>query len=128
MTSKDIAKKKPGLRRRKGAGKRFKASLPLTLMALPAVIYIFIFNYVPLYGLVLPFKDYKPRLGFLGSEWAGFKNFKFILNNDQLMLAVKNTIFYNVVFILLGTAVCLAVALMLYEMSKRSVKIYQYKN
>lgn len=109
----------------KGAFTRFKRSLPLTLMALPAVIYIFIFNYIPLYGLVLPFKDYKPRLGFFGSEWVGLKNFRFLLNNDQLNHAVVNTILYNVVFILLGTTVCLAVALMLYEMSRRSVKIYQ---
>lgn len=112
-------------REKKGAWSRFKSSWPLTLMALPAVIYIFIFNYIPLYGLVLPFKDYKPRLGFLGSEWVGLRNFKFILNNDQLMLAVRNTILYNAVFIVLGTAVTLMVALMLYEMSRRSVKIYQ---
>ncbi len=112
-------------REKKGAWSRFNSSWPLTIMALPAVIYIFIFNYIPLYGLVLPFKDYKPRLGFLGSEWVGLKNFKFILNNDQLMLAVRNTILYNAVFIVLGTAVTLMVALMLYEMSRRSVKIYQ---
>lgn len=125
MTSKKMVKRTPELRRQKGAWGRFKSSLPLTIMALPAVIYIFIFNYIPLYGLVLPFKDYKPRLGFFGSEWVGLKNFKFLLNNDQLMAAVKNTVLYNIVFIILGTAVCLAVALMLYEMSRRSVKIYQ---
>ena len=104
---------------------RFKKSLPLTLLALPAVIYIFIFNYIPLYGLVLPFKDYKPRRGFFGSEWVGLKNFKCILNNNQLMLAIRNTLLYNMVFIVLGTAVSIAVALMLYEMSRKSVKIYQ---
>ena len=125
MASDKIAIKKPGTYRKKSAWSKFKSSLPLTLMALPAFIYIFIFNYVPLYGLVLPFKDYKPSRGFLGSEWVGFKNFDFILNNDQLMLAVRNTILYNIVFIFLGTAFSVFVALMLYEMSRKSVKIYQ---
>ena len=125
MASSKLTKKSSEPRRHKGAWLRFVKSLPLTLMALPAVIYIFIFNYIPLYGLVLPFKDYKPRLGFLGSPWVGFKNFRFILHNDQLMQAVKNTVLYNVVFIVLGTSVSLAVALILYEMTSRSVKIYQ---
>lgn len=125
MALKNFAKKTPELHRKKRAWRRFKTSLPLTMLALPAVIYIFIFNYIPLYGLVLPFKDYKPSLGFFGSEWVGLKNFKFLLNNEQLMAAVRNTILYNIVFIILGTAVCLAVALILYEMTKKSVKIYQ---
>ncbi len=125
MASKTVTEIAQAAPKKKQGWTRFTKSLPLTIMALPAVIYIFIFNYIPLYGLLLPFKDYKPRLGFFGSEWVGLKNFKFLLNNDQLIKAVGNTIVYNIVFILLGTAVTLAVALMLYEMSKRSVKIYQ---
>lgn len=125
MASEKIAKNMPKSGNKKGGWLRFKSSLPLTLMALPAVIYIFIFNYIPLYGLVLPFKDYKPRLGFLASDWIGFENFKFLLNNEQLMLAVRNTVLYNIVFIILGTSVSVFVALMLYEMSRKSVKIYQ---
>lgn len=103
----------------------FKKNFPLTLLALPAAIYMLIFNYIPLYGLVLPFKDYKPRLGFFKSGWIGLTNFKFLLNNRQLTIAVKNTLIYNAVFIVAGTVVCIIVALMLYEMSARSVKIYQ---
>lgn len=125
MASSKIENKSSKACNKKSSWLRFKTSLPLTLMALPAVIYIFIFNYIPLYGLVLPFKDYKPRVGFFGSEWVGLKNFEFILNNDQLMLAVRNTLLYNVVFIILGTAFSVFVALMLYEMSRKSVKIYQ---
>ena len=125
MTAKKNIKNPSALRSKGNGKKQFIKSLPLTIMALPAFIYIFIFNYIPLYGLVLPFKDYKPRLGFLGSPWAGFKNFEFLLNNEQLMHAVENTLLYNAVFLVLGTATSVFVALMLYEMSRRSVKIYQ---
>ena len=68
--------------------KTFKANLPLIILALPAVIYLFVFNYIPLYGLVLPFKDYKASLGFLGSEWCGLENFEFLFNKKipQMLL------------------------------------------
>ncbi len=125
MSAKKTTKKAEAPLSQSSRASRFKKSLPLTIMALPAFLYIFIFNYIPLYGLVLPFKDYKPRLGFLGSKWIGFKNFEFLLNNEQLIHAVKNTLMYNVVFIILGTAISVFVALMLYEMSRTSVKIYQ---
>ena len=51
---------------------RFRNNLPLTALALPGIIMIFIFSYIPLYGLVLPFKDFKLDLGFFGSEWVCF--------------------------------------------------------
>ncbi len=105
--------------------KTFKANLPLIILALPAVIYLFVFNYIPLYGLVLPFKDYKASLGFLGSEWCGLENFEFLFNNPEIVTATRNTILYNVAFIILGTGASVAVALLLYELTNRAVKFYQ---
>lgn len=104
--------------------RRFKNSLPLTLLALPGIIYFIIFKYVPLYGLVLPFKDYKFAKGFFGSEWVGLKNFKFLLNNDQLNIAIRNTLIYNFIFIILGIVVSVTVALLLYELTSRYIKVY----
>jgi len=103
----------------------FRNNLPLTLMALPGIIFIFIFNYVPLYGLVLPFKDYKVNLGFLGSEWAGLRNFEFLFNGKDMLIATRNTILYNLVFIFVGTAVSIIISLLLFEVSKKKVKLYQ---
>lgn len=105
--------------------KRFQKSLPLTIMALPMIIYFIIFNYLPLYGLVLPFKDYKFAKGFFGSEWVGFENFKFLLGNEQLNAAVINTLVYNVVFIFAGIFLSVIIALLLYEVSARAVKVHQ---
>ena len=86
---------------------------------------LFVFNYIPLYGLVLPFKDYKFTKGFFGSEWVGFKNFRYLFATKDALRATRNTILYNVVFIVLGMLVSVLIALMLYEMSKRVVKVCQ---
>lgn len=111
---------------RKNTGiRRFRKNLPLILLALPAIIYLFVFNYIPLYGLVLPFKNYQYSKGFFGSEWVGLENFKILLNNKQVLIATRNTLFYNLTFIIVGTCVAVVLALMLYEMTSRFVKVYQ---
>ena len=106
-------------------GRAFMQNLPLTLLALPGIIMIFIFNYIPLYGLILPFKNYRFDLGFFKSSWAGFDNFKFLFNGEAILNATRNTILYNFVFIFLGTCIAVILALMLFELSRKSVKIYQ---
>lgn len=105
--------------------KTFKKNLPLLILTLPSVLYLFVFCYIPLYALVLPFKNYDYSLGFLKSPWAGFDNFKFLLNNESVALATRNTILYNIAFIILGLIMSVAIALMLYEMRAVFVKCYQ---
>ncbi|MBQ7900393.1 MAG: sugar ABC transporter permease, partial [Clostridia bacterium] len=103
----------------------FKKNLPLTVLALPAVLFLFVFSYIPLYGLVLPFKNYDYSLGFFKSPWVGLENFKFLFNNDAVLIATRNTILYNVAFIILGLVFSVGIALMLYEMRAKFVKTYQ---
>lgn len=105
--------------------RNFKQNLPLTLLALPSVIVIFIFNYIPLYGLVLPFKNFNVVDGVLKSPWAGLKNFEFLIKSDSILIAIRNTLLYNGTFIILGTAVAILIALLLYELGSKSVKVYQ---
>lgn len=105
--------------------KKFRKNLPLTVLALPAVVFMFIFNYVPLFGLILPFKNYRYDKGFWGSDWVGFKNFEYLFKSSDALRATKNTILYNVVFIFGGMIVSVSIALMLYEMSRRVVKVTQ---
>ena len=97
----------------------------LTVMALPAVILYIIFNYIPLFGLVLPFKDYKFNLGFFKSPWVGFENFKYLFSGDEVIRATRNTVLYNVVFIITGMVMAVLFALMLFELGRRAVKTYQ---
>ena len=78
-----------------------------------------------MYGLILPFKDFDYATGLLKSPWCGFKNFEYLFTNDDVLRATRNTVLYNLVFIVAGMIVALAVALMLFEMSKRVVKVTQ---
>lgn len=109
----------------KKLGKNFRKNLPLTILALPAVLLLFVFNYIPLFGLVLPFKKFRYDKGFWGSEWAGFQNFEYLFTSSDALRATRNTVLYNLVFIFGGMIVAVAIALMLYEMSKRAVKVFQ---
>lgn len=103
----------------------FKKNLPLTLLALPAVVFLFIFKYIPMYGLVLPFKDFNYADGLINSPWAGLKNFEYLFTSEDALRATRNTILYNLVFIFVGLIVAVGVALILFEMSKNVVKVSQ---
>lgn len=95
------------------------------LMALP-LIYLFIFNYLPMFGIVIAFKNYKFDLGILGSKWVGFENFKFLLLSNDFVKVVRNTLSMNFLFILFGVSMSILVAVLLFELqSRRSTKIYQ---
>lgn len=102
-----------------------RRSLPFLLLALPGTLVLVIFRLVPLFGMVLPFKNYIPSKGFWKSDWVGFKNFEFLFRSDDMIVATRNTIFYNVLGIVVGIIVGVGIALLLYELSNKYVKIYQ---
>lgn len=103
----------------------FKRSLPFLLLALPGAIVLFLFRLMPLFGLILPFKDYNPSLGFWKSEWAGLQNFEFLFRSNDVINATRNTLFYNAVGIIAGIVVGVGIALLLFELANKYVKIYQ---
>lgn len=95
-------------------------------MMLPAVIYLIINNYIPMAGLVLAFKKYNAQLGIWGSEWAGLENFKFMLHNKSFPLILRNTICYNLAFILVNMIVGVALAVLICEIrSTKARKLFQ---
>ena len=99
---------------------------PLYLMMLPACVYIFINNYVPLPGVSLAVRQYNFQKGIYGSPFIGLKNFKFLFASKDAWIIMRNTIGYNLIFIVLGTVCAIAVAILLCEIrSKISKKIYQ---
>lgn len=102
----------------------------LLILALPAVLYLIIFNYIPLYGLLLPFKEFKISNGgfwgsFLGSPWVGLDNFRFLLSADDIGKILFRTIGYNFIFIFGGTFLSVIVALLLFELSRKATRVYQ---
>lgn len=113
---------------KKGAVRRKKMRryLPIYLMALPALIYIFINNYIPMGGMVIAFKNYKFNKGIWGSDWAGLSNFEFLFKTNDAWMITRNTILYNLTFIILDTIVAIALAILLNEIrSKIGKRFYQ---
>jgi len=88
-------------------------------MCLPAVAFFIVFNYCPLPGVYIAFTNYNFRDGIFGSPFVGLKNFEFLIKSGQLSLLTRNTILYNLVFILLGNVLQIALAIMLNEINSR---------
>jgi putative aldouronate transport system permease protein len=105
--------------------KHFKRNKELFMMSLPAILYKLIFNYLPMIGLVIAFKQYRYDLGIWGSEWIGFKNFAFFFKSDAALTVTRNTILYNISFILLTLVCALTFAILLNEISRRWIKVHQ---
>lgn len=105
--------------------KRLIRYIPLYIMALPGLLYLFINNYMPLPGLVLAFKKYNAKKGIFGSANVGFKNFKYLFATKDAFVITRNTILYNVVFIIVNTVLAVFVAILLAEMTSKLKKTYQ---
>lgn len=99
---------------------------PLYLMFLPGLIYLIINCYVPMTGIVVAFKQYNVRDGIYRSPNIGFKNFEFLFKTNDAWLITRNTIAYNLVFIVFGIVLAIAAAIILNEIrSKYAKQIYQ---
>lgn len=94
----------------------------LLLMITPAILYFLIFQYIPMFGVILAFKKYDYALGILRSEWIGLKNFEFFFKSGQAYTVTRNTFLYNIVFILVGNAMQLAAAIFLTEIGSKKVR------
>lgn len=95
--------------------KKIKRQLPLYLMALPGILYLLINNYLPMTGLVVAFKEFNYRDGIWGSPWNGVNNFKYLFSTSTSLIITRNTLLYNLAFIVLNTLVALTIAILLNE-------------
>lgn len=96
------------------------------LMISPAVIAVFIFGYLPLSGLIMAFQEQNYGKGLYNGKWVGLKNFEFLFKTTDAWIITRNTILYNVVFILLGLILAVSMALILNELRwKRYSKALQ---
>lgn len=104
---------------------QMRESLNLTLLALPGIILLFIFNYIPMGGAVIAFKNYKPLKGIWGSEWCGFENFRFFFESSDAVRVLRNTLGYSSFWIITGVITGVGMALMFYNLrSKKALKFY----
>lgn len=109
-----------------GIRKHLKNNWALHLMTLPGVICLIFFAYLPMFGIVMAFQDYKVNKGILGSKFIGLKNFEFLFASNDAWLITRNTVLYNLAFIVLGTVCAVGLALMISEMYyKKTSKVLQ---
>ncbi|WP_238178222.1 ABC transporter permease [Paenibacillus contaminans] len=94
----------------------------LYLMLAPGIAYFLIFKYVPMWGVLIGFKDYQPFLGFTGSEWVGFKHFERFFTNPIFGMLLKNTFILAVYNILFFFPMPIIIALLLNEVRKEAYK------
>lgn len=111
--------------KRKKAWRRFVRFIPIYLIMLPGMVYLFINNYMPLPGLVVAFKQYNARQGIYNSDWIGFKNFEYLFATRDAWMITRNTIAYNLSFIVINTVLAITVAIILSEIWGRAKKFYQ---
>lgn len=94
----------------------------LYLLMLPGLIYLLINNYLPMAGLVIAFKKVNFRTGIWSSPWCGLENFKYLFATKDAWIITRNTILYNLVFIILGLVVSVALAIFLSEMRSKKMR------
>ena len=99
---------------------------PLYLMMLPALLYLLINNYIPMAGMVIAFKKLNFAKGIWASPWAGLKNFKFLFSSKDAWIITRNTLLYNVAFILVNMVIGIAIAILITEVKNIKLKkLYQ---
>ena len=103
----------------KGFFKKLYKYRVFLLMLSPAVIYTLIFAYYPMTGIVLAFKKYNYAGGIWGSPWNGFENFKFFFKSGQAAIVTRNTVLYNILFIVVNMITQIAVAVLLAEIHNK---------
>lgn len=125
-------KRVPDLRT-SGRFSKAKKTLMLLTMVAPGAIWLLLLRYLPMGGIILAFKNYKiypkdPTFlnNLIHSKWVGLDNFKFLFTTGDSWIMIRNTLAYNIVFIILGVIIPVAFAIMMSELSRRFVaKTYQ---
>ncbi len=114
------------VRKKGGSLGKVKRYFWFYLMMVPGLVYIIINNYIPMTGIILAFKKYDYKKGIYQSPFIGFDNFEFLFKTRDALTITRNTLLYSLVFIVLGTVVAIAIAILLNEIAgSRAKKTYQ---
>lgn len=101
---------------------RLKLNIPLFIMFIPIIAYFVVFRYVPMFGLVIAFKNYNFTDGIWGSPWVGFANYDMLFTNPSMVRILRNTFVLSVLQLVAGFPFPIAVALMIHEVRSRWFK------
>ncbi|WP_135557270.1 ABC transporter permease [Paenibacillus cymbidii] len=99
-----------------------KKLFSLCLLLLPSVLLLFVFQYLPMYGIVISFQDFSPYLGIQGSHWVGFKQFNYFLHDPTFWVVMRNTLIINLYDIVFGFTAPILFALLANELMQKAFK------
>jgi putative aldouronate transport system permease protein len=120
----------PGKSKIEYVSKVLRFHWPLYLLLLPPVLYIFIFHYVPIYGVMLAFKQYQPLKGILGSPWVGFAHFEQFFSSPSSWRIIRNTVTISLYSLVAGFPLPILLAVALNEVRnqwfKKTVQMVTY--
>ncbi|XJZ28629.1 ABC transporter permease [Bacillota bacterium Lsc_1132] len=102
--------------------KRILENYELYLFILPAIIYFLVFQYIPMYGVLIAFKDFTASLGILGSPWVGMQQFDRFFHNYQFWTLIKNSLGLSVFQLIIGFPLPIIIALLLNQMVQERYK------
>ncbi|MBE5834949.1 MAG: sugar ABC transporter permease [Butyrivibrio sp.] len=103
-------------------GQKVWRNRTLLFMCIPAIVFFIAFSYAPMPGIYVAFVKYNYGKGIFGSDFVGFKNFEFLFQSGKLLELTRNTILYNIAFIVLGNFLAIFVAILLNEMQSKWFK------
>lgn len=104
---------------RKRKKRNLKPYIPLFVMVFPGLLYFVINNYLPMFGMIIAFKEVNFTKGILASDWVGFKNFEYLFKTRDAWIITRNTILYNAAFIILTMVLAITTAILLNEFRKK---------
>lgn len=107
--------------KRKGFVRDLRKNGSLLAMCVPGLIFFILFSYLPMFGIIIAFKQYRYDLGILSSPWIGLQNFKFMFSSPDAWVITRNTIAYNLIFIFAGLVFNVAMAIGLNELKNKFV-------
>ena len=96
----------------------------MDLMALPGVLAVLIFCYIPMFGVILAFKQYNPNVGILASKWVGFDNFKFFFASSDFTMLLRNTLAYSLWFLVVDNFFAILFAILCYNIRSKALLKY----
>jgi len=103
-----------------------RENIPLHLMALPAAVFLLIFNYTPMVGVLMAFQRYNVLQGFFKSQFVGLSNFEFLFTTSDAWVITRNTILYHFAYMITGYALAIIAALIITSLrTKRAAKVLQ---
>ena len=116
--------------KKKGFFRTLWGQKQLMLMSVPMLLYVFLFNYFPMWGWIMSFEDYKPNKGPFGSQWVGLKHFEWLFGREEFLEGIRNTLAMSLINLVFGTLASVLLAILLNEVRnklfKRTVQTVTY--